>query len=144
MVMKIFLPSFYLLRSVLVIVGCILMLYFGGGRAADAASPGTQQAPMVPTQGSGYSPPGYNPARLGNEYVPNPQHNSYSPSDYNYGGPTYIEQEAQPHYVTQYGEPVLEEWQYSGGYQGALNRGEIQYQPGYNSQMAPATQVRGH
>jgi len=144
MFMKRFLPSFYLVRSVLVLVGCILMLYFDGGRAADAASPATQQAPVVPPQGSGYSPPGYNPARPGNEYVPNPQHNSYSPSDYNYGGPTYIEQKAQPPYVTQYGEPVLEEWQYSGGYQGALNRGEIQYQPMYNSQMAPATQVRGH
>lgn len=142
MVVKRFLQSFDLRKSVPVIMACVLMLYFGGGRATGAASsPATPQA-SVPSQG--YSPPGYNPVRPGNEYVPNPQHNIYSPADYNYGGPTYIEQKAQSPYVTQYGEPVLAEWQYSGGYQGALNRGEIQYQPGFNSQMAPTTQVRGH
>jgi len=142
MVVKRFLQSFSLLRSAPVLMACIFMLYLGGGRAAGAASPATQQSPVVFPQG--YSPPGYNPVRPGNEYVPNPQHNSYGLSDYNYGGPTYIEQNAQVPYVTQYGEPVLEEWQYSGGYQGALHRGEIQYQPGYNSQMAPPTQVPWH
>ncbi len=135
------LPSFYLLRSVPVIMACVFMVYFGSERAAGAASPETQQSPVVPQQG--YSPPGYNPARPGYEYVPNPQHNNYNPSDYNYGGPTYIEQKAQAPYVTQSGEPLLDEWQYSGGYQGALHRGEIQYQPGYNNQMAPAA-LSGH
>ena len=118
------------------------MYYFGGGRAADAASPGTQRSSVFLPQS--YSPPGYPPARPGYEYVPNPQHNNYSPFDYNYGGPTYIEQKAQAPYVTQYGESVLEEWQYAGGYEGALHRGEIQSQPGYNGQMGPATQVKGH
>ncbi len=143
MVVKKILQSFFLLRAVPVIMACVLMLYLGGGRAEGAASPATQQATVVPPQGPGFSPPGYNPARPGYEYVPNPQYNGYANYDYGYGGPTYIEQKAQPPYVTQYGEPVLEEWQYSGGYQGALNRGEIQYQSGYNSQTAPTTQGKG-
>ena len=94
---------------------------------------------VVPQQG--YAPPGYNPPQPGYEYVPNPRHNIYRPFEENYGGPTYIQRKAQAPYVTEYGEPVLEEWQYSGGYQGALNRGEIHYQPGsgYNT----PTPVRG-
>ncbi|MFZ1746194.1 MAG: hypothetical protein WBO24_14660 [Nitrospirales bacterium] len=117
----------------------VLLLSWGGGHAAGAASPATQHTPMIPPQG--YSPPGYNPPQPGYEYVPNPQHNGYSPFDDDYGGPTYIQRKAQAPYVTEYGEPVLEEWQYSGGYQGALDRGEIHYQPGtgYNT----PTQVRG-
>jgi hypothetical protein len=143
MVVKRFLQSFHLFRSVPIIMAFAFMVYFSGERTAGAASPETQPTRMVPQQG--YSPPGYNPPQPGYEYVPNSQHNSYSPFDYDYGGPTYIQQKAQAPYVTPYGEPVLEEWQYSGGYQGALDRGEIQYQPGsgYNSHMAPPTQVRG-
>ena len=125
------------------IMACASMLYWGSGQAAGRASPATQQSPVVPKQG--YSPPGYNPPQSGYEYVPNPRHNSYRPFEENYGGPTYIQQKAQAPYVSQYGEPVLEEWQYSGGYQGALDRREIHYQPGsgYNSHMAPPTQTRG-
>ena len=125
------------------IMACASMLYWGSGQAAGGASPATQQSPVVPKQG--YSPPGYNPPQSGYEYVPNPRHNSYKPYEENYGGPTYIQQKTQAPYVSQYGEPVLEEWQYSGGYQGALDRGEIRYQPGsgYNSHMAPPTQTRG-
>jgi hypothetical protein len=143
MVVKKFLLVFYWLRAVPVIMIGIFALYIGGGRAAGAGSPASQQATVVPLQGSGFSPPCYHPARPGYEYAPNPQYNGYANYDYGYGGPTYIERKAQPPYMTQYGEPVLEEWQYSGGYQGALNRGEIQYQPGYNSQMAPASQGKG-
>ena len=137
MVVKRFLQSFSLPKAVPLIMVCVLLLDWGGGRAAGAASPETQQSPVFFPQG--YSPPGYNPPQPGNEYVPNPQHNNYSPSEDNYGGPTYIQQKAQAPYVTEFGEPVLEEWQYSGGYQGALDRGEIHYQPGsgYNSKIAP-------
>lgn len=143
MVVKRFLQSFSLPRAAPLIMACVLLLDWSSGQAAGAASPATQQSPMFFPQG--YSPPGYNPPQPGNEYVPNPQHNGYSPFDYDYGGPTYIQQKAQAPYVTQYGEPVFEEWQYSGGYQGALDRGEIHYQPGsgYNSHMAAPTQVRG-
>ena len=144
MIMKRFLQSFYLLRSVPVIMACVLMLYLGGGGVVGAASRATQQASVVPPQGSAYSPPGYNPARPGYEYVPNPQYNGYANYDYGYGGPTYIERQAQAPYVDPINGTLLEEWQYAGGYRGALNRGEIQYQPGYNSQMPPATQIRGH
>jgi hypothetical protein len=143
MMVKRFLQSFSLPKVGSLIMACASMLYWGSGQAAGAASPATQQSPVVPNQG--YSPPGYNPPQPGYEYVPNPQHNGYSPFDYDYGGPTYIQRKAQAPYVTQYGEPVLEEWQYSGGYQGALDRGEIHYQPGsgYNSQIAPPTQGKG-
>ncbi|GJL60202.1 MAG: hypothetical protein NPIRA03_30590 [Nitrospirales bacterium] len=142
MVVKRFLQSFSLPRAASLIMACILLLYWGSGQGAGASSPATQQSPVVPQQGS--SPPGYNPPQPGYEYVPNPQHNIYRPFEENYGGPTYIQRKAQPPYVTEYGEPVLEEWQYSGGYQGALNRGEIHYQPGsgYNRHMAPPSQVR--
>ena len=139
MMMKKFLRSFSLPRIASLIMTWVLLFYGGSGQAAGAASPATQQSPVVPQQG--YSPPGYNPPQPGYEYVPNPQHNIYRPFEENYGGPTYIQRKAQAPYVTQSGEPVLEEWQYSGGYQGALDRGEIYYQPGsgYNS----PTQVRG-
>lgn len=137
MVVKRFLRSFSLARAASLIMTWVLLLYGSGGQAAGPASPATQQSSVVPQQG--YAPPGYNPPQPGYEYVPNPRHNIYRPFEENYGGPTYIQRKAQPPYVTQYGEPVLEEWQYSGGYQGALNRGEIHYQPGSgdNSHMAP-------
>lgn len=128
MVVKRFLRSFSLARAASIIMTWVLLLYGSGGQAAGAASPATQQAPVVFPPG--YSPPGYNPPQPGYEYVPNPQHNFYRPFEENYGGPTYLQRKAQAPYVTQYGEPVLEEWQYSGGYQGALDRGEIHYQPG--------------
>ena len=134
-----FLRSFSLARSASLIMTWVLLLYGSGGQAAGAASPATQKSSVVPQQG--YAPPGYNPPQPGYEYVPNPHHNIYRPFEENYGGPTYIQRKAQAPYVTEYGEPVLEEWQYSGGYQGALNRGEIHYQPGsgYNT----PTPVRG-
>lgn len=137
MLVKRFLRSFSLARAASLIMTWVLLLYGSGGQAAGPASPATQQSSVVPQQG--YAPPGYNPPQPGYEYVPNPRHNIYRPFEENYGGPTYIQRKAQPPYVTQYGEPVLEEWQYSGGYQGALNRGEIHYQPGSgdNSHMAP-------
>ena len=143
MLVKRFLRSFSLARAASLIMTWVLLLYGSGGQAAGAASPATQKSSVVPQQG--YAPPGYNPPQPGYEYVPNPRHNIYRPFEENYGGPTYIQRKAQPPYVTQYGEPVLEEWQYSGGYQGALNRGEIHYQPGAggNSHMAPPSQVRG-
>ena len=143
MLVKRFLRSFSLARAASLIMTWVLLLYGSGGQAAGPASPATQQSSVVPQQG--YAPPGYNPPQPGYEYVPNPRHNIYRPFEENYGGPTYIQRKAQPPYVTQYGEPVLEEWQYSGGYQGALNRGEIHYQPGSgdNSHMAPPSQVRG-
>ena len=139
MVVKRFLRSFSLARAASLIMTWVLLLYGSGGQAAGPASPATQQSSVVPQQG--YAPPGYNPPQPGYEYVPNPRHNIYRPFEENYGGPTYIQRKAQAPYVTEYGEPVLEEWQYSGGYQGALNRGEIHYQPGsgYNT----PTPVRG-
>ncbi|MDT3777046.1 hypothetical protein PJI16_05665 [Nitrospira sp. MA-1] len=143
MVVKRFLQSFSLPGTAPLLMTCVLLLDWDVGQAADTASPETQQSPIVPLQG--YAPPGYNPPQPGYEYVPNPQYNGYSTFDYDYGGPTYIQRKAQAPYVTEYGGPLLEEWQYSGGYQGALDRGEIHYQPGSgdNGQMATSNQVRG-
>ncbi len=143
MVVKRFLWSFSLAKAASLIMTWVLLFYGSGGQAAGAASPPTEPSPVFYPQGS--SPPGYNPPQPGYEYVPNSQHNGYRPFEENYGGPTYIQRKAQAPYVTQYGEPVLEEWQYSGGYEGALDRGEIHYQPGsgYNGHMAPSSQVRG-